>query len=173
MKDAFRSAEASSERLDISGSPSMHRSSRASQPEGGKAYQHAADDSSYTSNVAGSYTRSSPSRDWLPSLFPQNSVFTNGDDWRWALVPSLIAALYGSCHLIGWNAAFPTFPECIIWRVCGLSMSVFGFYIFKLHSLIFCQDSGLMALLQSADSFYTTNPFITNLKQSKSLGKKN
>ena len=58
----------------------------------------------------------------------QQSVFLERDTGWWpCTVPSVITVLYGSCHLLGWNAAFPTSVEHIMWRAGALVMIILGF----------------------------------------------
>ena len=58
----------------------------------------------------------------------QYSVFLWSDTTWWPCIPAIIAALYGSCHLLGWDAAFPTSVEHTMWRAGGLAMVIFGFF---------------------------------------------
>ena len=59
----------------------------------------------------------------------QHSVFFHSDTILWPCIPSIIAVLYGSCHLLGWNATFPTFTEHTLWRAGALAMVILGFFV--------------------------------------------
>ena len=58
----------------------------------------------------------------------QYSIFlSTGPTW-WPCVPSVITALYGSCHLLGWNATFPTSVEHAMWRAGAVAMAILGLF---------------------------------------------
>ena len=57
----------------------------------------------------------------------QHSVFLGSKMRWWPCIPPVIAAVYGSCHLLGWNATLSTYTEHLMWRAGGLAMMVLGF----------------------------------------------
>ena len=57
----------------------------------------------------------------------QSFLFRSKTTW-WPCIPAIIATLYGSCHLLGWNSTFPTSVELTMWQAGGLAMIILGFF---------------------------------------------
>ena len=52
-------------------------------------------------------------------------LYSKGITW-WPCIPSIIAAVYGSIHLFGWDTTFPSSTDRIHWRIAAPAMIVVG-----------------------------------------------
>ena len=59
----------------------------------------------------------------------QASFFHGKDITWWPCIPSIIAIVYGSFHLFGWDATFPSSTEHIHWRIAASAMIVAGLLV--------------------------------------------
>ncbi|KAF1999590.1 hypothetical protein P154DRAFT_576771 [Amniculicola lignicola CBS 123094] len=57
-------------------------------------------------------------------------VTDDADNKRYGIFFVCCCALFGACHLIGWNAHFPTPIERILWRAGSISCCVFPIVLF-------------------------------------------
>ena len=78
---------------------------------------------------------------WAPGSFSWDAVVPNG--FRECITIAAPPMLYGLVHFIAWNARFPTFLECILWRVAafavtssGLVMVAWGLTMLQLRSCL-------------------------------------
>ena len=55
-------------------------------------------------------------------------MFSNTTSGRYihVAVSSILPAVYGILHLLGWNIAFPTHTEKVLWRIAALAVTVSG-----------------------------------------------
>ena len=77
------------------------------------------------------------------------------NDIGWLCLLLLIAALYGSCHLLGWDSTFPTSVERIMWRAGGLTMVFMSIYPFIATLFGSLLEDLISVLVPNADVNFT------------------
>jgi len=85
----------------------------------------------------------------------------DGMGGEWFLVITCFPVIYGTMHLFGWSAQFPTIIERGLWRVatvdimsCGASFLLFGI-LYAIGSVVSC-DCLVASLLWMIFDFFLT-----------------
>ena len=74
-------------------------------------------------------------------------------------VSSILPAVYGMPHLLGWNAVFPSHTEQVLWRTAALAVTVSGCVTFVFAILL-----GIMGIIRNGDTNYVLrSPLVTLL----------